>query len=122
MGFVKYFWRDAISRLNEEQKSALTVQLCSLDVAGLNIPPVSGKNLVKHAGSLVGRDFRVIVQVAPFVLHDLLPPFCMKAWIALCVLVPLVWQPAIYNRTQFMVSCHFISLVDSLMHITARKI
>lgn len=71
LGFLKYFWRDAISRLTPEQKALLAIRLSSYDVSGLGISPLPGFTLVQYAGSLTGRDFRTIAQVAPHVLYDL---------------------------------------------------
>lgn len=81
----------------------MTVRLDSFDVSGLGISPLVGRTLVKYAGSLTGRDFRTITQVAPFVLYDLVPPECYKAWLALSQLVPLVWQPYIPNLEEHLV-------------------
>ncbi|KAF9233611.1 hypothetical protein BU15DRAFT_66415, partial [Melanogaster broomeanus] len=97
LGFIKYFWRDAISRLNDIQKSLLITRLTSFNVAGLGIPQLAGQTLVQYAGSLTGRDFRAISQAAPFVLYDLVPPECYDTFVALSSLVPLVWQPVIEN-------------------------
>jgi hypothetical protein len=104
LGFVKYFWRDAISRMNDAQKSILITRLSSLDVTGLGIPPLAGQTLVKYAGSLTGRDFRAIAQSAPFVLYDLVPRECYDTWLSLCSLVPLIWQPMITNLDEHLVS------------------
>ncbi|KAI6026560.1 hypothetical protein BKA83DRAFT_121163 [Pisolithus microcarpus] len=97
LGFVKYFWRDAMSRLNEVQKAELQVRLASFDVTGLGIPVLAGHTLVQYAGSLTGRDFRAISQAAPFMLYDLVPRPCYEAFLALSALVPLVWKPCIEN-------------------------
>ena len=115
LGFAKYFWRDAVSRIDKKQKTLLITRLSSLDTTGLGISPIAGKNLVQWCGSLVGRDFRVVVQVAPFVLYDLLPEQCFEAWLALCALIPLVWQPIIVKFDAYMVCqyselCHFYSI------------
>lgn len=107
LGFVKYFWRDAISRLNDFQKGQLKVRLASFNVAGLGIPPLSSQTLVQYAGSLTGRDFRVISQAAPFVLYDLVPRQCYETFVALSALVPLVWQPCIDDLEPHLVSSTF---------------
>ncbi|KAF7329540.1 hypothetical protein MKEN_00216800 [Mycena kentingensis (nom. inval.)] len=95
LGFVKYFWRDAVARLKDSEKKILETRLSSFDVSGLGISPLPGHTLVRYAGSLVGRDFRAIVQVAPFVLQGLLSEERIAAWVALSRVVALVWQPAI---------------------------
>ncbi|KAJ7062390.1 hypothetical protein C8F01DRAFT_1285015 [Mycena amicta] len=97
LGFVKYFWQDAIARLKDPEKVILETRLSSFDVSGLGLSPLPGHTLVRYAGSLVGRDFRTIAQVAPFVLQGLLSPERVEAWVALSAIVTLVWQPSIEN-------------------------
>ncbi|RDX40490.1 hypothetical protein OH76DRAFT_1459488 [Lentinus brumalis] len=105
LGFVKYFWRDAVGRLKDPAKKILIARLSSFDVSGLKIAPLSGSTLVNYAGSLVGRDFRALAQVAPFVLHDLpgIPEEHIKAWVALSHIIPMVWQPEIRDLPQYLV-------------------
>uniref|UniRef100_D8QAN3 Uncharacterized protein n=1 Tax=Schizophyllum commune (strain H4-8 / FGSC 9210) TaxID=578458 RepID=D8QAN3_SCHCM len=103
LGIVKYFWRDIISRLKAPEKEILKARLSSFDTSALNIPPLSGETLVSYAGSLVGRDFRAIAQVAPFVLHDLgVHDDILRVWMALSKVVPLVWQPEIEDMTLYL--------------------
>ncbi|KAI5825258.1 hypothetical protein K523DRAFT_251457 [Schizophyllum commune Tattone D] len=103
LGIVKYFWRDVISRLKAPEKEILKSRLSSFDTSALNIPPLSGETLVSYAGSLVGRDFRAIAQVAPFVLHDLgVHDDILRVWMALSKVVPLVWQPEIEDMTLYL--------------------
>ncbi|CDO68931.1 hypothetical protein BN946_scf185000.g74 [Trametes cinnabarina] len=111
LGFVKYFWRDTVSRLSDSGKKTLITRLSSFDVTGLGISPLSGNTLVTYAGSLVGRDFRAIAQVASFVLYDLsgIPPELQNMWITLSQLVPLVWQPEIND-----LPAHLIRLSESI--------
>lgn len=105
LGFLKYFWRDAISRLTDTNKEVLIARLDSFVTSGLGIPRISGKTLVQYCRSLTGRDFRVISQSAPFVLHGLdLPEACLDAWVALSTLVPLLWQPEIDDVDKHLVS------------------
>ncbi|KAI6039086.1 hypothetical protein EDC04DRAFT_3012242 [Pisolithus marmoratus] len=118
LGFVKYFWRDAISRLNDIQKAELQVRLASFDVSGLGFPPLAAQTLVQYAGSLTGRDFRAIAQAAPFVLYDLVPHECYEAFLALSALVPLVWQPCIENIEEHLVALQ--AAIDHFLNCTAR--
>ncbi|KAJ6631547.1 hypothetical protein B0H10DRAFT_1772594, partial [Mycena sp. CBHHK59/15] len=97
LGFVKYFWRDAVARIKESDKDVLICRLSSFNVTGLGISPLPGHTLVNYSGSLTGRDFRTIVQAAPFVLQGLLPPAYIELWTALSAVVTLVWQPHIVD-------------------------
>ncbi|KAF8966226.1 hypothetical protein BDZ97DRAFT_1657897 [Flammula alnicola] len=105
LGFIKYFWRDMVrNQVNDDQKILLIQRLNSVDVRGLGISQLSGDTLVNYAGSLTGRDFRTIAQVAPFVIIDMVADDVFEAWLALSKLVPLLWQPIIndideYSRT-----------------------
>lgn len=89
---------------NKIKRELLETRLSSFDVSGLNISPLSGRTLVQYAGSLVGRDFRAIAQVAPFILYDLVPKECYDTWVALSNLIPLVWQPEIDDIDAHLVS------------------
>lgn len=106
LGFVKYLWRDSVSRLGDAEKRTVSARLSSFNVSGLGIAPLSGNTLVTYAKSLVGRDFRAVAQAAPFVLHDLagIPLELHKVWTALAHLVPLVWQPEIDDITAHLVT------------------
>ncbi|PPQ86779.1 hypothetical protein CVT24_004666, partial [Panaeolus cyanescens] len=81
----------------QDKKDLLATRLSCVDTSGLGISPLAGKTLVQYAGSLVGRDFRAIAQVAPFVLQDLVSPECYETWKSLSRLIPLIWQPEISN-------------------------
>ncbi|KAJ7923558.1 hypothetical protein B0H13DRAFT_1707124 [Mycena leptocephala] len=98
LGFVKYLWRDLIQlqlKNKDDKKELLITRLSSLDVSGLGISPLAGRTLVQYSGSLTGRDFRSIAQVAPFVIYDLVSTECFETWQALSKLIPLIWQPEI---------------------------
>lgn len=107
LGFVKYFWRDVIKNQlkdHQEKKDELAIRLSSLDVSGLGITRLPGKTLVQYAGSLVGRDFRAIAQVAPFALQGLVSPACFDAWRSLSGIIPKIWQPEISDIVEYSVS------------------
>lgn len=108
LGFVKYFWRDVVHNQlgnNPPKKELLKTRLNSLNISGLQLgKQLAGHTLVQYAGSLTGRDFRIIAQVAPYVLYDLVPPACFNAWVSLSNLVPVVWQPTIMDIDEYIVS------------------
>ncbi|KAF8510914.1 hypothetical protein JB92DRAFT_3118557 [Gautieria morchelliformis] len=94
LGIVRYFWRDAVARMSDVDKQTVITHLSCLNVDGLG-PAVSrmvGHTFVQYAGSLVGRDFRTVIQLALFSLYDILPAPALKAWVALSALMPIIWQ------------------------------
>ncbi|KAJ3884269.1 hypothetical protein GG344DRAFT_71472, partial [Lentinula edodes] len=72
LGVVKYYWQDAVARIPKKDQDILVGRLSSFNTWGMGFSPLAGKTLVNYAGSLTGRDFRALVQAAPFVLHGLL--------------------------------------------------
>lgn len=117
LGFVKYFWRDLVQgqlKNKDTTKDLLATRLSCLDVSALNLSPLAGRTLVQYAGSLTGRDFRAIAQVAPFVVYDLVTPECYEAWVALARLVPLIWQPMISDM-----QAHLVRLNPSSVSLKA---
>lgn len=106
LGFIKYFWKDVIKnqiKNKPAKKELLAARLSSFDTAGLGISPLAGHTLVQYAGSLVGRDFRAIAQVAPFILKDFVSDECYDTWKCLSKLVPLIWQPKIQHLPSYLV-------------------
>ncbi|KAJ3884694.1 hypothetical protein GG344DRAFT_91457 [Lentinula edodes] len=96
LGVVKYYWRDAVARIPKKDQDILV---------GMGFSPLAGKTLVNYAGSLTGRDFRALVQAAPFVLHGF-------------TLVSLVWQPEIHNVEQYLVKLE--KTIDYFLDCTCR--
>ncbi|VDC03003.1 unnamed protein product [Peniophora sp. CBMAI 1063] len=106
LGFVKYFWCDTVSRQSAEGKEELKQRLTSLDVTNLGLSALCGSTLIQFAGSLTGGNFRAIVQIAPAVLHSLVPDEIFAAWVSLSDLCTLVFRPAINGNLDVYLVCH----------------
>ncbi|KIJ60407.1 hypothetical protein HYDPIDRAFT_177473 [Hydnomerulius pinastri MD-312] len=106
LGFVKYFWRDAVNvRVGKDKlkRELLKTRLSSFNMTGLGISPLSGHTFVQYAGSLVGRDFRAIAQAAPFVLHGL---ELLDAAIRDFLACTARWTPCWFNKPKFHILLH----------------
>jgi hypothetical protein len=119
LGVVKYWWRDTVSRQTTQGKEELKTILSSIDVAGLNCSCLRGNMDVQYARSLVGHYFRVILQVAPAVLHGLIPETHSQGWVTLCKLAPLMFQPAIENLPVYIVNS--ASIQNSSLFLTMHQ-
>ncbi|KAJ7278158.1 hypothetical protein C8J57DRAFT_1126069, partial [Mycena rebaudengoi] len=102
LGFVKYFWRDAVSRQDKDGKEMLKARINSFDTSALGLARARGNTLVQYAGSLTGRDFRLILQIAPAVLYGIIPEKAYEAWLALCRLAPMIFQPEIVDLSAYL--------------------
>lgn len=90
--------------MSNAQRGELIARLSSVETAGLGFGALQGGVLVQYAGSLVGHDFRAIIQVAPMVLHGLLPENIYEAWLALSRVAPLAFRHEIEDIDAFCVS------------------
>ncbi|POW19850.1 hypothetical protein PSHT_04232 [Puccinia striiformis] len=101
LGFVKYLARDVGKSLTEKQKAELVGRLQSFNTQGLNIPPIHASGMIKHIKSLVGKDFKVLIQAAPFIFFKYLTPERRAIWTALCELVPFIFVTKIDNMEEY---------------------
>ena len=95
-----------MKRIDDREKPLLVTRISCCNITGLSatLTNISGKTLVQYAGSLTGRDFRLVAQIAPFILYDLVPDACYSAWLALSAMMPLVWQPEMKALDDHLVS------------------
>ncbi|KAI9626747.1 hypothetical protein KEM48_010212 [Puccinia striiformis f. sp. tritici PST-130] len=85
----------------KKQKAELVGRLQSFNTQGLNIPPIHASGMIKHIKSLVGKDFKVLVQAAPFIFFKYLTPERRAIWTALCELVPFIFVTKIDNMEEY---------------------
>ncbi|KAI8446222.1 hypothetical protein BY996DRAFT_8458912 [Phakopsora pachyrhizi] len=109
LGILKYLYRDLIGGLSASKKDELIARLQSFDTSNLNIQPIRAKYLVQHYSSLVGKDFKVLVQAAPFVFFPLIEDSKHKIWISLCHLCSFIFQTHITDLTKYMANLNYFA-------------
>lgn len=89
----------------EESKNLLVFQarLQSINIDGLSIDPIRAEYLVQYRNSLIGRQFKSIVQIVAFTLHGLVDDQYRDMWAAAGNMVSLIWFPEIENITEYSV-------------------
>ncbi|KAH9815307.1 hypothetical protein DFH28DRAFT_969339 [Melampsora americana] len=102
LGVTKYLYRDVVSRLLPNELEDLLGRWQGFDIDGLNVAPIQPRNMVHHAHSLLGKDFRVVLQAAPFVFFDFLPDEYRHCWISLVHLASLVFQTRIFDMDVYL--------------------
>jgi hypothetical protein len=70
LGMVNYLFRDFMNHLKPNEKQELIGLWQLFTTNSLNIPLVKPIGLVQYASSLVGQDFKTIIQAAPFIFFD----------------------------------------------------
>jgi hypothetical protein len=67
----------------------------------LNIPSIRATSMVQYLTSLIGKDFRIILQAAPFIFFQFITPSKIHIWSSLCHLASLIFQTHIDNMTEY---------------------
>ncbi|KNZ49546.1 hypothetical protein VP01_4946g3 [Puccinia sorghi] len=99
LGVVKYMVRDFLKSLTVRKLLELLQWRESVNINALNIPWMKPAYKIKHYKSLVGKDFNIILQVAPFVFFKFMSLDQQNHWMALCMLSTYVFTTKIDNMT-----------------------
>jgi hypothetical protein len=67
LGIVRYLTRDFMSQLKPGQITRLAACYQTFRTDGLNIPTLRATYMTNHFASFIGKDFKVVLQAAPFV-------------------------------------------------------
>ncbi|KAA1065386.1 hypothetical protein PGTUg99_013736 [Puccinia graminis f. sp. tritici] len=102
LGIVKYVTRDFMKSLKVKQLDRLLASWQSFNINALNISSIQAKYLVEHFSSLVGKDFKIVLQTAPFVLYQFMDDAQRRLWIALGQLATYIFQTRITNMQQYL--------------------
>ncbi|EIW80127.1 hypothetical protein CONPUDRAFT_58644, partial [Coniophora puteana RWD-64-598 SS2] len=105
LGVVKYLWAQTVATLDEKKLlSAFQTRLDSVDTMGLNTANVDAEYMVRHRRSLIGKHFKSLAQVMPFLIYDLVSGDVLDAWTRLGELVVLIWHTEIHDMDKYIVS------------------
>ncbi|EIW73928.1 hypothetical protein CONPUDRAFT_68160 [Coniophora puteana RWD-64-598 SS2] len=105
LGVVKYFWGQTAWLLNRDHLlERFRSRLDSLSADGLNAPNLSADYICRYRGGLIGKHFKSLAQVMPFLIYDLVPKAVLDAWTLIGELVVLIWHTKIDNTKVYTVS------------------
>lgn len=105
LGVVKYFWGQTVWLLDKSHSmNIFQTRLSSIDSDGLNAPCLNAEYICKYKGSLIGKHFKSLAQVMPFLIYDLVPKSVLDGWSVIGALVVLLWHTEIDDTEQYLVS------------------
>lgn len=79
-------------------------RLASTDWSGLNAASTSAEYICQYNGSLIGKHFKSLAQVMPFLIYDLVTQDVLRAWNLIGTLVVLLWHTEIEDVEDYLVS------------------
>ncbi|KAA1082180.1 hypothetical protein PGTUg99_025472 [Puccinia graminis f. sp. tritici] len=103
LGVVKYMTRDFLKSLKPPQLKRVMASWNSFNIKSLNITSIQSKYWMSHYKSLVGKDFKIILQTAPFVLYEFMDNRQRRMWSALCTLSTYIFETQIPNMTNYLI-------------------
>ncbi|KAG1800250.1 uncharacterized protein HD556DRAFT_1230638 [Suillus plorans] len=69
----------------------------------LNAPCLNADYICHYKGSLIGKHFKSLAQVMPFLIYDLVLSIVLNAWTMIGELVILVWHMMIVDTEAYLV-------------------
>lgn len=103
LGIVKYAWYMTHMSLTDKQLDEFFTRLQSTSIDGLTTPPIRALYLQQYRNSLLGKQFKQIVQATVFHLDGLVDEPHFNLWKAVGSLCALLWFPEIKDIDQYLV-------------------
>jgi len=105
LGIVKYFWGQTAYILDKNHSlGTFQMQLKSINRDGLNSPTLSADYIVRYKGSFIGKHFKSLTQVMPYLIYDLVPQAVLQGWSVIGKLVVLLWHTSIEDINSYLVN------------------
>ncbi|KDQ55321.1 hypothetical protein JAAARDRAFT_195723 [Jaapia argillacea MUCL 33604] len=114
-GIVKYIWHMTHTALSNDALAAFFIRLQSSSIDGLTIPPIRSTYLHQYRNSLIGQQFKQILQMSVFHLHRKLDENHFSLWKAVGSLCALLWYPEIANLEEYL--CDLKLAINNVLDI-----
>ena len=103
LGVVKYFWGQTVFLLEKyHMLHIFQSRLDSVETHGLNAPTLNADYVCRYKGSLVGKHFKSLAQVMPFLIYDCVPKNVLDGWTVIGELVVLLWHTEITHTETYL--------------------
>jgi len=104
LGVVKYFWGQTVWILDKNHLlDTFQTRLASVNKEGLNSPTLGAEYICRFKGGLIGKHFKSLAQVMPYLIYDLVPRSVLDGWTVMGKLVVLLWHTVIEDTEVYLV-------------------
>ncbi|KAJ7343854.1 hypothetical protein DFH08DRAFT_915038 [Mycena albidolilacea] len=115
LGAVKYIWHISHTPWSTEKKKTYSIRLQATSTEGLSIHAIRANYIMQYARSLIGRQFKTIIQTTRLQF---------TVWKAVGELSALLWVPEILDLTQYWndLKIAVANVLDAVAQIDPSKI
>ncbi|KAI9617216.1 hypothetical protein H4Q26_013081 [Puccinia striiformis f. sp. tritici PST-130] len=114
LGVIKYISNDFLTNtIKPKQANDLLGTWQSFITDSLDLPVLNAAYMYKHHRSMIGKDFKILLQCAPFVFYQFMNEPQQDLWRVLCQLAPYIFQTHISNMENYIKELEI--LVDQLL-------
>ncbi|KIK21121.1 hypothetical protein PISMIDRAFT_55280, partial [Pisolithus microcarpus 441] len=118
LGIVKYFWGQTVHLMEKAKLLDLfQSRLDSIECDALNTPNLNSDYICRYKGALIGKHFKSLAQVMPFVIHDLVPQMVIDGWTTIGELVVLLWHTKIEDLEAYL--ARLSRTIEDFLNVTA---
>ncbi|KAI6029918.1 hypothetical protein BKA83DRAFT_4030647, partial [Pisolithus microcarpus] len=118
LGIVKYFWGQTVHLMEKAKLLDLfQSRLDSIECDALNMPNLNLDYICRYKGALIGKHFKSLAQVMPFVIHDLVPQMVIDGWTTIGELVVLLWHTKIEDLEAYL--ARLSRTIEDFLNVTA---
>ncbi|KAI9463504.1 hypothetical protein HD554DRAFT_2124595 [Boletus coccyginus] len=118
LGVVKYFWAQTIHLIEKAKLLNLfQSRLDSVERDALNAPSLSADYVCHYRGALIGKHFKSLAQVMPFIIYDMVPQTVIDGWTTIGELVVLVWHTRIEDLEVYL--AQLSRTIEDFLNVTA---
>jgi hypothetical protein len=104
LGVVKYFWGQTVFILEKAHLlDTFQTRLESISTNGLHAPTLGAEYICHYKGSLIGKHFKSLAQVMPYIIYDLVPKTVLNGWTVIGEVVVLLWHTKIDDLETYLV-------------------
>ncbi|KAJ7191355.1 hypothetical protein GGX14DRAFT_407292 [Mycena pura] len=124
LGVLKYVWHATHTSWTAEQKKMFELRLQAANTSGLAVEGIRAAYIgFEYANSLIGCQFKTLLQCAVFQLHDSVSENHFRAWKTVGPLSALLWFTKIDNMESYCADLHVAigNFLDSFAEIDPSK-
>ena len=104
LGIAKYSWHSSHTLWKADAQTKFSLHLQAANVDGLTLPPIRAAYIMQYTNSLIGRQCKILVQLATFQLYDIVSRDHLLLWMAIGELAAMLWFPEIDDLEVYIVS------------------